>query len=463
MILKFKCLVFLFMIFSSVYSQTKDDITSSEKLISASQAGAAPIFFDVKNSQIPGIDLTIKRYKQEFIIRNGLPNFILKARSSDSVKIGFIGGSITKAEHLYRTQTAKYLQKIFPKAKMIGLNAGISGTGSDLGACRVSEQLLKYKPDLIFIEFAVNGAFAAGVEGIIRQTRKQLPQTDICLIYTMSEGKSKLYIAGQIPKNIANLERVAHHYQITSIHLGLSVAFMEQEGVLIWKGKPTQNPDKKIIFSSDGLHPTVEGGSLYAASIGRTFEVLKNQSIGQSKISYDIQEPLFQDNWEDAKTLDLKQYAKFSEDWGAIDPLETSIIDKFKPWFPYVMKATKPGAEFSFKFNGDVFGFFDIGGPEVGKLEIYVDENKINGSSFKFESNRFNSFCNDRYRGQYVKFSVPKGEHTVRVIISNDIPDKALILGATQLDDIKLNPAKYNQSVIYLGKILIKGEPVDVK
>ena len=44
---------------------------------------------------------------------------------------------------------------------MIGLNAVISGTGSDLGAFRVSEQLLKYKPDLIFIEFAVNGAFAA--------------------------------------------------------------------------------------------------------------------------------------------------------------------------------------------------------------------------------------------------------------------------------------------------------------
>ena len=346
---------------------------------------------------------------------------------------------------------------MFPKSKMIGINAGISGTGSDLGAFRVSEQLLKYKPDLVFIEFAVNGAFAPGVEGIIRQTKKRLPQTDICLIYTISEGQTQTYTLGQIPKNISNLEAVANHYQITSIHLGLSVAFMEQEGKLIWKGNKNNNPENKIIFSNDGLHPTPQGGNLYAAAIARTFEALKNKEVLHTQANDEVKESFFEDNWENATMLDLKKYAQFSKDWETIDPSKTSIIDKFKPWFPYVMKASKAGAEFTFKFKGDVFGLFDIGGPEVGELTIFVDEEK-GADAKKYTNNRFNKFCNDRYRGQYFKYKVPYGEHTVRVVISSQIPDKREILGESQLADITLNPAKYNQSVFYLGKILIKGE-----
>jgi hypothetical protein len=92
-----------------------------------------------------------------------------------------------------------------------------------------------------------------------------------------------------------------------------------------------------------------------------------------------------------------------------------------------------------------------------------VDEEKLSAEVIKFESNRFNSFCNNRYRGQYVKFKVPYGEHKVRVVISNDLPDKATILGASQLNDITQYPDKYNQSVIYLGKILIKGEPIGLQ
>jgi lysophospholipase L1-like esterase len=449
------------LLFGVVFAQTKVDLENDQKLISSSQAGASPLFFDVKNANIPVIDLTNKQYPDEFFIRKGVPNFVNKAKGGDSVKIGFLGGSITKAENLYRTQTAKYIQGLFPKAKMIGLNAGVSGTGSDLGACRVSDQLLIYKPDLIFIEFAVNGAYAPGIEGIIRQIRKQLPETDVCLIYTISEGQAEQYTAGLTPKNIASLEKIAAYYEIPSVHMGLSVGDMQKEGALIWKDKVASKDQQQIVFSRDGLHPTVAGGNLYAAAIGRAFKAMENEKASQSK--YTLKEPLLNDNWEDAKMLDPKKYALFEGKWEAIDPVTTSTINLFKPWFPYVLKASKPGASFTFKFKGDLFGLFDIGGPEVGKLEIFVDEEKLSAEVIKFESNRFNSFCNNRYRGQYVKFKVPYGEHKVRVVISNDLPDKATILGASQLNDITQYPDKYNQSVIYLGKILIKGEPIGLQ
>ncbi|TKB96884.1 SGNH/GDSL hydrolase family protein [Pedobacter cryophilus] len=439
------------------------DAQQSQKssLIEASQAGASPLFFKVNNPNTPIISLGKRSYPLEFFLRGGLPNFIYKANKGDSLKLGFIGGSITKADDLYRTQIAKHLQKTFPKAKMIGLNTGVSGTGSDLGAFRVTTQLLAYQPDLVFIEFAVNGAFAPGVEGIIRQIRKHNSKTEICLLYTISEGQAEQYANGKISNNIKNLEKIAEHYQVPSVHFGASIGVMQQEGSLIWKG--SGNSEKsKIVFSNDGLHPTKDGGNLYAAAIGRAFELIKMQKTNQKLISYELLSPLLNEDWEDAKMLDPKDFASFKGDWITINPDTTLTINKFKPWFPYVMKAAKPGSEFTFKFKGDVFGLFDIGGPEVGEIEIFVDEEK-GADSLKFINNRFNKFCNDRYRGQYFKYKVPYGEHIVRVIISQNIPNKQQILGDSQLSDITVNPAKYNQSVIYLGKILIKGEPMSLK
>lgn len=34
---------------------------------------------------------------------------------------------------MQETQTAKYIQHMFPNAGMIGINAAVAGTGSDLG------------------------------------------------------------------------------------------------------------------------------------------------------------------------------------------------------------------------------------------------------------------------------------------------------------------------------------------
>ena len=123
-----------------------------------------------------------------------------------------------------------------------------------------------------------------------------------------------------------------------------------------------------------------------------------------------------------------------------------------------------------FSFNGTMVGIFDIGGPEVGQIELELD-----GVPVHFEEksstnytvtdkntgsqaiNRFNHNCNNRYRGQCVFIATEPGNHSVLLKISAEIPNKAKILGNSQLADITMNPTKYNRSVIYLGKILIRG------
>src|SRR5690606_40012769 len=126
-----------------------------------------------------------------------------------------------------------------------------------------------------------------------------------------------------------------------------------------------------------------------------------------------------------------------------------------------------------FRFKGDMFGLFDIGGPEVGQLEFEIDGKNV---SLQRQSSpeliyyavsetagnptidRFNAFCNNRYRGQHDLIALPYGEHTVKISISGKKADKKKILGQRQSDDITSHPEKYDRTAAYIGKLLIRGE-----
>jgi lysophospholipase L1-like esterase len=460
-------IIFAILIFSPILIKAQQtNVTTTEDLIAASQAGASPLFFDPTNTNIPNINIENFAHPDEFKVREGLPNFFRKVKNGNAITIGYLGGSITKADNQYRIQSAQFLQNMFPEIKINGINAGVSGTGTELGACRLYDQVLKYNPDLIFVEFAVNGAFPNGMEGIIRQIWKQNPQIDICLIYTISASQTKIYANGKVPENIWNLEKIAEHYNIPSVHMGLQAAMLENEGKLIWKADQATLTNK-IVFSADGTHPLEAGGNLYAEAIARAMLKMKNSTAYQI---HQLKEPLIADNWEDAKMLDPQSFASFSTEWKKIDPKTVASLNQFSGWFPYLMKAEKPGSFIRFQFNGTMLGIFDIGGPEVGQIELELDGVQMNleeKSPINFSAtenisaskaiNRFNKNCNNRYRGQSFFIKTEPGPHLVVLKISAEIPEKAKILGSSQLSDITINPMKYNQSVIYLGKILIRG------
>jgi lysophospholipase L1-like esterase len=359
-----------------------------------------------------------------------------------------MGGSVTQMDNKYRNQAARYLQRLFPGNKIRFVNAGVSGSGTDLGACRLEEHVLQYHPDLVFVEFAVNGSYLPGMEGIIRKIRKKDSSTGICLLYSIMSGQSELYAKGEVPDNITKLETVAAYYQLPSIQMGIEPSFLEAQGKLAFKGDANVIKDR-VVFS-DGIHPTEAGGYIYASAIYRSLQKMKEQVVEKNGV---LPAPMIADNWEDAQMLTTDQVS-FSEGWSKTATANEANLKQFTPWFPFVMRSEKPGASFSFSFTGSKIGVFDIGGPEVGQLEIIVDGKKLK------PLNRFNSWCNNRYRGQFDFVEVGAGTHYVMCTVSSDIPDKKLILGPSKIADITANPAKYNHGVIYLGRILIRGKLV---
>jgi hypothetical protein len=322
---------------------------------------------------------------------------------------------------------------------------------------------LQHKPDLVFVEFAVNGAYAPGMEGIVRQVKQS--GADVCLIYTITGPQTKIYAAGNVPDNIQGLEKVAAHYGVPSIHLGMEAAALEQQGRLLWKGNAGDTINH-ILFSTDGIHPLQAGGNLYAAAIARGMEKMRKQAFGKS--SRGLPAPLFPDNWASAGMYAPRAIASFSEGWQQV------TMPQFAPWFPEIEKAATPGASFTFRFTGSGFGIFDIGGPEAGQITIQVNGKPMQvrpplepgtqvyrlAEGDSLPVNRFNAYCNNRYRGQHQLFTLPEGEYTVSIRLSSQKADKAAILGPAQQGDIQQHPEKYDQGVLYLGRILVKGTPV---
>lgn len=464
-----KSLLLVILVASSVSLSAQVTSKSSEQLIAESQTGAMPLFFEIPKNQLLGSDVMSFRNKKEFTLRGGLPNFFRKTKAKKPVIIGYFGGSITRADNQYRLQSAAYIQRLFPDVVMKGINAGVSGTGTDLGACRLYNQILQYKPDLVFVEFAVNGGPDEAMEGIIRQLKKYNPKTDICLIYTITQTKP--YTIGEIPDNIARLEKIAAHYNLPSIHLGLQAAMLEKEEKLLWKGSVTEQSGK-IIFSSDGVHPSAAGGNLYASAIARAMVQLKGMNGKRLK---KMPTPLLADNWEDANMVDPLETAQFSKGWTSIKPTEFADFKQFESWFPYIMKAENAGESFSFKFEGKALGIFDIGGPEAGQLELTVDGKnvqlkKTQAKRVQFAElieseqpallNRFNTYCKNRYRGQFDIVELEPGIHTVELTVSAQKADKASILGVSNLSGNSNFSEKYQQNCIYIGKILLRGKVI---
>ena len=200
---------------------------------------------------------------EELRVRDGLPNFFAKLAAGRPVRIAYLGGSITAANG-WRPKSFAWFKSQYPNAEVIEINAAISGTGSDYGACRIAADVLSKNPDLVFMEHRVNGGGgyeAKSVEGIIRQIWKENPHTDICLVYTLSQGMLKDLQAGKQTSFGAIMETVANAYGIPSIDLGVEIAKREKAGDLIFKGNaPVEG---KLVFSKDGTHPGNEGHEVY--------------------------------------------------------------------------------------------------------------------------------------------------------------------------------------------------------
>ena len=405
-----------------------------------------------------GVGVDAAGMESAYRVRAGLPNFFAKAAGTGEVRVAYLGGSITAAPG-WRPQTLDLFRRTFPAARFAEINAAIGGTGSDLGVFRLQHDVLQHRPDLLFVEFAVNDGGADPVriqqamEGIVRQTRRADPHTDICFVYTLAENQLPDLLRGTFQRSATAMEAVADHYGIPSIHFGVEVARRVAAGQLIFKGprpaevSPTNRP---MLFSDDGVHPLVETGhTLYTAAVEQALPALRAASATAGPHAQPA--PLRADNWEDARLLPLTSNL-LSGAWEPQDPATSRVgRDKFQR-LGGVWKAAAPGAALSFTFRGASAALYDLLGPDGGLVGIQVDDQPERVVP------RLDGYCTYHRLARLDLGSFSGGVHRVTVTLKPDAPDKAMLLFEKNRPDLEQHPDKYRDNAWYVGAILLRGE-----
>ena len=397
----------------------------------------------------------------ESFARGGLPNFFAKLERGETVRIGYLGGSIT-AQEGWRPKSLKWFQQQYPKAAISEINAAIGGTGSDLGVFRVRHDVLDFKPDLLFVEFAVNDGGASPeqiyrcMEGIVRQTWRDNPAADICYVYTIAGNMLDTLKKEELPRSYTAMETIAAHYGIPSINMGLPVARLERDGKLIFKGKKPKTDEEKaalgdkILFSDDGVHPFPETGhQVYLEAIARGMALIKPAG---RVAPHPLSAPFTADNWEQAKLVPLSQ-AKLSAGWTQLDFATNKFAKGYSKRLPELWKANQPGETIQFKFRGISAGVYDLLGPDCGQVIVTLDDKKPSVRP------RFDAYCTyHRLASLSIGSNLTNAVHTVKLEIHPDQPDKAKIL--SQRNEKIDKPERFNDRAWYAGALMLIGDLV---
>jgi lysophospholipase L1-like esterase len=413
------------------------------------------LFFLVFHCQTITSKATINLVKdevKEFIIRGGLPNFNRKVSKGDQIKVAYLGGSIT-AQNGWRVLSLDWFNQRFPNARFSEINAAIGGTGSDFGVFRLNDHVLKFKPDLVFVEFAVNDGntpaekIIRSMEGIVRQVWKHNPKSDICFVYTITEQELRAEQKGQLPASVAAMEQVADRYHIPTINFGFEVCKLVNNNQLIIKGVgPVINGIK--VFSSDGVHPYAETGHLiYFNILKRSFETMIPVNRSKSK-KHTLPEPLTADCFANTKMIDIDQ-KMLSNNWQIIQTTGQSTMQAFGNYAKTFGKASQSGETLTIRFKGSTIGAFDIMGPDAGKVIVEID------GLIRDTISRFDAFCTYHRTNYFLIDHLENKEHLVVFRVLSETFDKALILKKN--GNVIGNPEDYSQNIWYVGKLLLDG------
>lgn len=401
---------------------------------------------------------------QECRPRIGLPNFLHKvSQPGAELRVGYFGGSIT-AQPGWRVKTLTYFQKAWPQAKISEINAAIGGTGSDLGVFRLKQDMLDQKPDLLFVEFAVNDGGAPPeqiircMEGIVRQTWRALPECDICFVYTVTEALVPAMLDGKFQRSATAMESVADHYGIPTIHMGMEVAKLAKAGKLEWRAKLPKTDDEKkalgdkFVFAPDSVHPHVETGhKLYHAAIVRSLKPIIDASVKSA--AHTLVVALNPKNYENAKLAPISA-AKLSSGITAVDVKTDDFGKRWAARLPNLHTGSKPGETISFKFKGSRCALYDLVGPDCGQVIVTLDDQPAKIVP------RFDAYCTyHRLSSLMIGDGLTDSVHNVKIEIHPDQPDKATILAKNKNTINK--PERFNGTKIYPGALLFVGDLVE--
>ena len=397
---------------------------------------------------------------KEYNTRGGIYNTLKKLQSGEDITVAYLGGSITM-QNSWRPYTTQWFEKNY-QGKVTEVNIGLSGTGADLAVCRIDKDILVHNPDLVFIEYSVNGGAEKDMEGMIHKVWENDPTTDIIIVHTTQTSYYSTYKAGRLPPYPAVYEPVAEHYGVPTVFFGYQPFDLYDQGKLTLSGA---KEDGKILYTQDGIHMTADGGFLAAGAIARMVVKMEETFNKDTYTETNHQKPettLAEIPWTDATYSDDWSKMSFNGTWMDCSLDENNnfknfsytggYLGEFKKLFPKMQGTTVAGSSVTIKFKGTDIGVFEAGGQFSGQLKVTVDGVDLTKKLVLFNKS-YDSYLRHQY---YFIDQLPYGEHTVTFTLDSQMPDKSSLQNKNPSD------TTYQKNEFYLGKILMNGELLDI-
>ncbi len=342
-----------------------------------------------------------------------MKKFLEKLENGEEVTIGFIGGSITEgmtagADLCWAKLTYAAFCKEYPKAKINYVNAGMSGTPSVLGNIRAYRDLLYAKPDLVFVEFAVNDGndqdCKDSYDSLVRTILEQDNNPAVVLYFTVIKS------GHTCEKQMSEVGK-AYGLPMISLNNVLSVEFAE--GRMTWED-----------YSDDESHPNIWGHemtkNLMMYMVQQARAKIKEGGIG------DI-EPL-PDKWvynDRFYGMELVDRTNSSDNFTMLSTgnYRTDKITSltFPDGWQYIGKPSA-AEDMSFSFNGKTL------------MLIYKCTKSKNAGAFTVivdgkETGTYTTFANDGWNNPVAVqvFSGDDTDHEVTVKVADSEGDKTVI------------------------------------
>ncbi len=278
-----------------------------------------------------------------------------KARRGEDITVAVIGGSITAGslasgeDKRWANIMKEWWVSAFPESNVGFINAGIGGTGSDIGAHRIREDVLDYDPDFIVVEFSVNDSEGEHAEKMMEGLIRQVLQSDSLPGVMMLLLKQQNGTTAQ-----ASHKLVGEHYNVPMVSFAdLIDAAVASDGRVLGD------------IYVDGLHPN-DLGMQYMADflideLTEIYSVLPNDN-DLPEIDTTLQAPLVTDTY--AHTYRYKT--------PAIVPVTNS------GWSvtPFIWSASDVGAEMSFIVDGNAISvlYSRHNTTNRGRVEVWIDD-----------------------------------------------------------------------------------------
>lgn len=330
------------------------------------------------------------------------------------MNIAIIGGSITegagasKYENSYVYKLGQYLKTKYTNLKILNLGAG--GTASNFALFRLKRDLGHFRPDIIFVEFAVNDRIYSSVdssiyfEGLIRECSQY---TDKIVIIDMPTGICDACTTIH--------KKIAYFYNLPVIDVQDAIWRKIGNRQITWT---------KI--SIDNLHPNDNGHELYYEIIKEELEKIDLQKL-KMKIDYRVISkykfinPLLIEH----SNKQVEYYGKWTED-------TYNLNNKFK----YGAISNNIGDAVIFKFKGKHLAMMNLLSRKGGRLACQLDE------KYGFYIDLFME--SDGYFDTTININNLKNiEHTLTMVIDKDRNPKSLgndiIIGGFLIDPGKSN------------------------